>query len=126
MMRLENDLLDLILSVKNKKLSEQKIFWKKNPCITVVAAAKGYPEKYKTKTHIKNLETIENNFTQQLFHAGTIEVNKKILTNGGRVLNATVLASSLQEARNKAHQMLDLLDWEDKYFRRDIAWRAIK
>ena len=87
--------------------------------------------KYNSKEAIDNVkyeyeQTIENNFTQQLFHAGTIEINKKILTNGGRVLNATVLASSLQEARNKAHQMLDLLDWEDKYFRRDIAWRAIK
>jgi phosphoribosylamine--glycine ligase len=126
MMRLENDLLDLILSVKNKNLNDQIILWKKKPCITVVASAKGYPEKYRTKTHIKNLENIENNFTQQLFHAGTIKVDKKILANGGRVLNATALASGLQEARNKAHQMLDLVDWEDKYFRRDIAWRAIK
>ena len=78
------------------------------------------------RSHIKNLENIENNFTQQLFHAGTIRVDSKILANGGRVLNATALASSLQEARDKAHQMLDLVDWEDKYFRRDIVWRAIK
>jgi phosphoribosylamine--glycine ligase len=126
MMRLENDLLDLILAVKNKNLKDQKIFWKKEPCITVVASAKGYPGKYETKTHIKNLENIENNSTQQLFHAGTIEVDKKILANGGRVLNATALASNLLEARDKTHQMLDLVDWEDKYFRRDIAWRAIK
>ena len=126
MMRLENDLLDLILSIKNKRLQNEKISWNKNPCITVVAAAKGYPEKYKSKTEIKNLENIENDSNQQLFHAGTIEVDNKILANGGRVLNATSMATNLIEAREKAHSMLDLVDWEDKYFRKDIGWRAIK
>ena len=126
MMRLENDLLDLILSIKNKRLQNEKISWNKNPCITVVAAAKGYPEKYKFKTEIKNLENIENNSTQQLFHAGTIKVDNRILANGGRVLNATTMASNLNKAREKAHSILDLVDWEDKYFRKDIGWRAIK
>ena len=126
MMRLENDLLDLILSIKNKSLQKQKISWKKNPCITVVAAATGYPEKYQTKTEIKNLGNINNNSTQQLFHAGTIKVDNKILANGGRVLNATTMGSNLNKAREKAHLILDLVDWEDKYFRRDIGWRAIK
>jgi phosphoribosylamine--glycine ligase len=126
MMRLENDLLYLILSIKNKRLQNEKISWNKNPCITVVAAAKGYPEKYKFKTEIKNLENIENNSTQQLFHAGTIKVDNRILANGGRVLNATTMASNLNDARKKAHSMLDLVDWEDKYFRKDIGWRAIK
>ena len=78
------------------------------------------------KTEIKNLENIENNSTQQLFHAGTIKVDNRILANGGRVLNATTMASNLNEARKKAHSMLDLVDWEDKYFRKDIGWRAIK
>ena len=126
MMRIDNDLIDLVLSVKNKNLLNQKITWKKNPCITIVAAAKGYPDTYQVETEIKNLENITTNSTQQLFHAGTINKNGKILANGGRVLNATSSAINLKQARDKAHEMLNLVDWDDMYFRKDIGWRVIK
>jgi phosphoribosylamine---glycine ligase len=126
MMRIDNDLIDLVLSVKNKNLLNQKITWKENPCITIVAAAKGYPDTYQVETEIKNLENITTNSTQQLFHAGTINKNGKILANGGRVLNATSSATNLKKARDKAHEMLNLVDWDDMYFRKDIGWRVIK
>ena len=126
MMRIDNDFIDLVLSVKNKNLLSQKIIWKEDPCITIVAAAKGYPEKYQVETEIKNLENITTDSTQQLFHAGTINKNGKILANGGRVLNATSSATSLKQARDKAHRMLNLVDWDDMYFRKDIGWRVIK
>lgn len=126
MMRIDNDLIDLVLSVKNKNLLNQKITWKENPCITIVAAAKGYPDTYQVETEIKNLENITTNSTQQLFHAGTINKNGKILANGGRVLNATSSAINLKQARDKAHEMLNLVDWDDMYFRKDIGWRVIK
>ena len=126
MMRIDNDLIDLVLSVKNKNILSQKIIWKEDPCITIVAAAKGYPEKYQVETEIKNLENITTDSTQQLFHAGTISKNGKILANGGRVLNATSSATSLKQARDKAHRMLNLVDWDDMYFRKDIGWRVIK
>ena len=126
MMRIDNDLIDLVLSVKNKNLLNQKITWKENPCITIVAAAKGYPDTYQIETEIKNLENITTNSTQQLFHAGTINKNGKILANGGRVLNATSSATNLKQARDKAHEMLNLVDWDDMYFRKDIGWRVIK
>ena len=126
MMRIDNDLIDLVLSVKNKNLLNQKITWKENPCITIVAAAKGYPDTYQVETEIKNLKNITTNSTQQLFHAGTINKNGKILANGGRVLNATSSATNLKQARDKAHEMLNLVDWDDMYFRKDIGWRVIK
>ena len=126
MMRIDNDLIDLVLSVKNKNLLNQKITWKENPCITIVAAAKGYPDTYQVETEIKNLENITTNSTQQLFHAGTINKNGKILANGGRVLNATSSATNLKQARDRAHEMLNLVDWDDMYFRKDIGWRVIK
>jgi phosphoribosylamine---glycine ligase len=126
MMRIDNDLIDLVLSVKNKNLLSQKIIWKEDPCITIVAAAKGYPDEYRVETEIKNLENITTNSTQQLFHAGTINKNGKILANGGRVLNATSSATNLKQARDKAHGMLNLVDWDDMYFRKDIGWRVIK
>ena len=127
MMRLENDLLDLILSTLNKNLYNQKISWIKKPGITIVAASKGYPGKFKNYKEIKNLNKIKYTDFQQLFHAGTIKSkNGKVLSNGGRVLNSTVVDSNLLGARKKALKILDNIKWENKYYRRDIGFRAIK
>ncbi len=127
MMRLKNDLLDLILSTFDKTLINKKISWRDEPGITIVAANKGYPEKFENLKEIKNLHLLENNKNQQLFHAGTIKNEEgKIFSNGGRVLNSTVLAPNLSEARTKALNILDSIDWENKYYRRDIGHSAIK
>ena len=127
MMRLKNDLLDLILSTFNNSLRKKKIFWINKPGITIVAASKGYPGKFETLKEIKNLKNIKYDKFQQLFHAGTIKSKGgKILSNGGRVLNSTVIESNLLKARKKALKILDKIKWKNKYYRRDIGFRAIK
>jgi len=126
MMRLKNDLLDIILSCLDNSLSNKKILWIDEPGITVVGASKGYPNKYKKNKEIKNINLIKKDNKQQLFHAGTIKSkDNKILTNGGRVLNSTVVAKSLIEARNRANKILDTLEWENKYYRKDIGFKII-
>jgi len=125
MMRLEDDLLELIISSIEENLDNKKIYWSKDPCITIVAASKGYPENFEKLTEIKNLPSNkEKNI--QMFHAGTTTKNGKILSNGGRVLNSTVMLPTLKSSREKALQLLDELNWKNKYYRRDIGWRAIK
>ena len=127
MMRLKNDLLDLILSTFNNSLRKKKISWIKKPGITIVAASKGYPGKFDTLKEIKNLKNIKYNKSQQLFHAGTIKSKDgKILSNGGRVLNSTVIDSNLLKARKKALKILDKIKWKNKYYRRDIGFQVIK
>ena len=75
--------------------------------------------KLKQSKQVKNLYCIPGN-------AGTIKnKDNKILSNGGRVLNATVVAKTLKEARNKAIKILDSLDWDNKYFRKDIGYKVI-
>ena len=126
MMRLKNDLLDLIIASLNNNLESKRIDWIEEPGITVVAASKGYPGEFEKYKEIKNIENVNNNEKQQLFHAGTIKDNDdKILSNGGRVLNSTVIAKSLKEARNIALQILDNLEWDNKYYRRDIGYKVI-
>ena len=61
-----------------------------------------------------------------MFHAGTTEKDGVIFSNGGRVLNSTVCKPSLEASRKRALEMLDTLDWQNKYYRRDIGWRVIK
>ena len=125
MMRLKTDLLDLINFTINQKLNEIKIHWSENPSITVVAASQGYPGKFKKDIEINNLPKNTESLNEQLFHAGTYEKNGRILSNGGRVLNSTVSLEDLKSSRDRALELLDELDWENKYYRRDIGWRAI-
>ena len=125
MMRLKTDLLDLINFTIDQKLNEIKIDWTENPSITVVAASQGYPNKFKKDIEINNLPKDIGSLNEQLFHAGTYEKNGKIFSNGGRVLNSTVSLEDLKSSRDRALELLDKLDWENKYYRRDIGWRAI-
>ena len=126
MMRLKNDLLELILSIFNNKLIDQNIIWDTKPGITVVAASKGYPQEFEKNVEIKNIDKIKQNENLQIFHAGTtMDQYGKIRSNGGRVLNATVVSDSLKKARESALNALDILDWKNKYYRRDIGYKAI-
>ena len=61
----------------------------------------------------------------QIFHAGTKADGKRVLANGGRVLNVTAMAPTVEEARNRAYRAVDLIDWPEGFCRRDIAWRAV-
>jgi phosphoribosylamine--glycine ligase len=125
MMRLDDDLLDIILSCVEEKLDNKPIKWSSNPSITIVAASRGYPESYKTKEELKNIPKsfVKN---EQMFHAGTVKINKKIISNGGRVLNSTVSLPTMKASRNRAIELLNQVKWENKYFRKDIGWRVIK
>jgi len=125
MLRLKTDLLDLFNFTVNKKLNEIKIDWSENPSITIVAASQGYPGKFKKDIEINNLPKDIGSLNEQIFHAGTYNKNGQILSNGGRVLSSTVSLKDLKSSRDRALELLDKLDWEYKYYRRDIGWRAI-
>jgi phosphoribosylamine--glycine ligase len=125
MLRLDDDLFDIILSCVEEKLDNKPIKWSPSPSITIVAASRGYPESYKTKKELKNLpkNSVKN---EQMFHAGTVKIDEKILSNGGRVLNSTVSLPTFKASRSRAIELLNQVKWEDKYFRKDIGWRVIE
>ena len=126
MMRLEDDLIDIITSTINNSLDNTKLRWSSKPCITVVAASNGYPEKFETNKEIQNLPSDFKSKNEQIFHAGTIKKNNKIFSNGGRVLNSTVSLDTMKASRDKALKLLDQVKLENKYYRKDIGWRAIE
>ena len=125
MMRLKTDLLKIILACKKKQINKIKINWSNKKAITIVASSKGYPNKKDRVSEIKNLDRISLNNNQYMFHASTFKKNDKIFSSGGRVLNSTALDKNLKSARNTCIRMLKKINWKDKYFRRDIGWRAI-
>ena len=75
---------------------------------------------------IKNLEKIQTDESNQIFHAGTSEKNKKIFSKGGRVLNITTSGKKLINARDKSLSILKKIDWKEGFFRSDIGWRTIE
>jgi phosphoribosylamine--glycine ligase len=125
MMRLKTDLLKIITACKKKQINKLAIIWSNKKAITIVASSKGYPNKQSKVTEIKNAKKILLNNNQYLFHASTFNKNNRIFTSGGRVLNATTINKNLRSARNTCINMLKKINWKDKYFRKDIGWRAI-
>jgi len=125
MMRLRTDLLKIIIACKKKQINKLAIKWSNKKAITIVASSKGYPSKQSKVSEIKNINKILLNNNQYLFHASTFNKNNKILTSGGRVLNATAVNKNLISGRNTCINMLKKINWKDKYFRKDIGWRVI-
>ena len=126
MMRLKTSLVDVVKSVINDSLENLKIDWRDNSCMTIVLCSKGYPGKYTKNSEIKNLDNLVMDENNQVFHAGTYEKDKKIFSNGGRVLNITSAEKSLALTRNKCLDNLKILNWNNGFFRKDIGWRVIK
>lgn len=117
--RLENDIIELFIATYNRKLNEQTISISKKHAATVVLASKGYPESFEKGKEISNLIPADNTF---VFHAGTKKEDEKILSNGGRVMAVTALANSLKEAVEMANAAAEYIQFENKYYRRDIGY----
>ena len=124
MLRLKSDLLPLLMATANASLSAMTAAWSKEPALTVVLAAKGYPGDYQKGSPINGLH---QSFAEgvEVFHAGTALDGEMIVANGGRVLNVSAVAETLKAAHAKAYAAVDKIAWPDGFCRRDIGWRAI-
>ena len=125
MMRLGGQALDLMLACAEGKLAEMRVNWAPDHAMTVVLAAKGYPETTEKGSVIKGLDALKEDAFHMMFHAGTGTRDGQVIATGGRVLNATGRGATLQEARDRAYALADAVDWPDGVFRRDIGWRAL-
>jgi phosphoribosylamine--glycine ligase len=125
MMRLGAQALDLMQAAAEGRLGEAQVNWANDHAITVVMAAAGYPGSYEKGSEIKGLDTLPEDSSNMVFHAGTKAEDGKVLAVGGRVLNVTARGDTLQEARDRAYAMVDGVDWPQGFFRRDIGWRAL-
>lgn len=125
MMRLGAQAMDLMHAAAQGRLGEAQVNWGDDHAITVVMAAKGYPGSYEKGTEIKGLAALPEDSSNMVFHAGTKSDGGAVLATGGRVLNVTARGASLQEARDRAYEMVEAIDWPGGFYRRDIGWRAL-
>ena len=124
LIRLKSSLVELCLAAIDDKLNSYSINWSKKHSCGVVIASKGYPESYDIDKEVKIKLNEENDL--KLFHAGTRYEDDKIITSGGRVFCATALGNDLKEAQEKAYNLVNTVDFEGSFFRKDIGFKGIK
>lgn len=124
MMRLQSNLAELCLLATEGKLDQASAEWDQRAALGVVLAADGYPAAYQSGEVIGLPADDED---AKVFHAGTkMGADKQVLSNGGRVLCATALGADIQQAQDKAYQLLAHINWPGAYYRTDIGFKALR
>ena len=119
---LESDLLTVMQSVTNGTLKAEDVKFSDRSACCVVMASAGYPQKYQTGFAI----TLPENADGEVYVAGAKLDNGKILTAGGRVLGATAVADTLENAIDKAYKLVSEIKFDNAFYRKDIGQRALK
>ena len=118
--RLRSDLLDLLLrATRPGGLAGARLEWDARDAVTVVLASRGYPESSSSGDPISGLDSLPPGV--ELTHAGTAERGGEVVTAGGRVLNVTALGHGLRAAREAAYAAADMIAFDGRQLRRDIA-----
>jgi phosphoribosylamine--glycine ligase len=125
MMRLKSDIVTLLLAVADGNLKNVDARWHDDAALTVVMAARGYPESPIKGTVVRGLDRASKVEGVQIFHAGTALKDGQVIATGGRVLNVTAMGRDVAEAQARAYRAVDMIDWPEGFCRRDIGWRAI-
>ena len=123
--KLKSDLMEILLSCCNEKLDETIIKWHNKKSLCVVLCSRGYPDKFEKEILIKNLSKIKLNKDEFCYHAGTKIVGEEVYTNGGRVLNFVCMSEDFKKSRSKIFDLIDLLNWDEGFFRKDIGYKVI-
>jgi phosphoribosylamine--glycine ligase len=123
---LETPLEDVLLACAEQRLSEfPPLQWKAASSVCVVLASPGYPGTYEKEKIITGINQAEQQ-PAVVFHAGTKMQLGQLLTDGGRVLGVTAIGETFTDAIAQVYQAVEKIDFEGKYYRRDIGHRALK
>lgn len=122
---LKSDLAEIMLACADGTLKDKNIEWDNKAAVCVVLAAGGYPRKYNKGDIITGLDEASK-AGALVFHAGTKEKDGRIATNGGRVLGVVSLGKDIKDAIKNTYEDVKLIKFDNMYFRRDIAQKALK
>ena len=120
--RLNTDLVSIVQKTIKKNLKEMSIDFIPQNAITVVIASKGYPGEFEKGVLLPPLKNFDNEIDISVFHSGTSkDKNGKLISNGGRVLSITSIGVNVKDCRQKAYNIVEALDWDKGFYRRDIG-----
>lgn len=125
LMRLENDISELIIACLNNTLNKITVNWSSDFAVSVVMVSKGYPEHYDKGYEIYGLDTLKDN-NIKVFHSGTKYINSKVITNGGRVLSVTAINNTIDSSIEEVYNAINKIHFEGAYFRTDIGYKALR
>lgn len=123
---LESDLAEIMLACATGTLDQADVAWSDKAAVCVVMASGGYPESYETGKVITGLAEADAQENTVVFHAGTKNAAGSIVTAGGRVLGVTAVDDNIRAARDRAYAAVENIKFEGAFYRKDIAWRALK
>ena len=119
---LETDLLEIMLAVREGRLKEEMVRFRKGAACCVIVASEGYPAHYQTGFEITLPKAHEGEY---LYIAGAKKEGGKLVTSGGRVLGASAVGATLKDAVKNAYALAEQVHFENAYMRKDIGKRAL-
>jgi phosphoribosylamine--glycine ligase len=117
--RLENDLVELIINMNEGTLNKVTVHHSPKAAGAVMLVSEGYPGDYPKGREMSGFEKVKGSL---LFHAGSVKKDNAVVTNGGRVLAVTSYGTDIKQALAKSYENAALIDYEGKYYRKDIGW----
>jgi phosphoribosylamine--glycine ligase len=124
MLRLVSDLVPALVAARDGMLRNFDLRWSSEAAVCVVMAANGYPGDYAKGSVIEGLDEAAAIDGVEIFHAGTVARDGRVVASGGRVLNVCATGKTIGEAKDRAYAAVDRIRWPEGFCRRDIAWRA--
>jgi phosphoribosylamine--glycine ligase len=124
MLRLDDDLAELLLKAARGSLGDTKVNWRKEAAACVVMAVEGYPNEFQKGQEVV-IDPIEDD-SIVVFHAGVVKKGGKLVNTAGRVVGVCGRAATLSEALTKVYEALPKVRFEGARYRRDIGYRALE
>lgn len=124
MLRLEDDLADILLQIARGSLGETKLTWRKEAAACVVIAVDGYPDEFPKGQEVV-IDPIDDEAVF-VFHAGVVKKDGKLINTSGRALNVCARAATMSEALGKMYEAAPKVRFEGARYRRDIGYRALE
>ena len=122
---ISGDVAKLFYTAAIGKIEKDSVSINTNECaVCIVLASEGYPDSYQKGFEITYPEVLPEN--QFIYHAGTSEIDGKIVSSGGRVLGAVAKSTNLSDAIKSAYQLVDKIYFDNKYYRNDIGQKGLE
>jgi phosphoribosylamine---glycine ligase len=125
MTRIDCDLAEVLMLAAQGRLDEAHVEWRKEASICVVLCSKGYPQNPESGSEITGVEEAKAMENVLVFHAGTSNVDDKLIASGGRVLGVTATAPHLSTAFDLVYGAVSKIHFDGMHYRNDIAKRAL-
>ena len=123
--KLKSDLLDIFIACCNKKLNKTEIKWHNKKSLCIVLCSNGYPDDFQKDVLIKNINKIQFEKNNFCYHGGTNRKKDKVYAVGGRVLSFVSLSDDFSKSRARIFKSIQLLNWGNGFFRKDIGHKVI-